>query len=142
MKFKSVNPPNNTLYSITDTYKKVINTECIYTDDHANDYKFLHHKQLMDYDNEVDLDNLFVVIEDEIPVGVILVYIDPFKPNEYFVLSKNLKEKLIEENDEDFPYLANTQFFFYIDESGIPHIRLSMNIQLGPNYRVLIEGSE
>ena len=105
MKIIPYDTSENSQFDIDGDFNKIIKVPCIHTNKCAEKYKHLNLKSIIDYNNEIAIDYIYIIKENDTPTGAVLVYEDALKPNEYFLFSKKLIEKLID--DDEFEYFSS-----------------------------------
>jgi len=96
---------------------KIIKVPPIMATKHAGKYQHLHTMTLFELDATEDFSDIRIGTEKNGTKHLILEYKEPLKPNEIFMFSKGLQERM--QTDESIEFLQNCQFFYWEDNNRL-----------------------
>lgn len=108
-------------FKIDNNFNKIITVECDLAENFAEKYKYLHQKNLKFLDDTEDLHDILIG-EIDGDTHLVIVFKDLLKPNLAFKFSQKLDTDRLQ---EDIEYLSRCQFFYWVDDDGISHIRFA-----------------
>ncbi len=125
------------IISFDKDFNKIITIPSIEAEENASNFKYLHTKTLYDLDKQEEISDVFVMRKKNIGVGLgiakalLIVFKEATRPNVIFRFSQPLMDRINNGESEDF--LLSCQFFYWVDDNRVSHIRFARPIELTLN---------